>query len=44
MLKKGMGEGTWNEKEVLVIRYLEGKLPKVPARLSSDAWLRLGVK
>jgi ubiquinone/menaquinone biosynthesis C-methylase UbiE len=44
MLKKGMGEAMWKEKEVLAIRYLEEKLPKLPARLSSDAWLGVGIK
>lgn len=44
MLKKSMGEAVWQEKEGLAIRYLEGKLPTLPMRLSSDAWLGIGIK
>jgi len=44
MLKKGMGETAWKEKEVLAIRYLEENLPELPIRLSSDAWLGVGIK
>jgi hypothetical protein len=44
MLKKGMGEAAWREKETLAIRYLEERLTELPVRLSSDAWLGLGVK
>ncbi len=44
MLKKGMGEAVWQEKEVLAIRYLEEKLTTLPTRLSSDAWLGVGFK
>ncbi|MBI4938421.1 MAG: methyltransferase domain-containing protein [Nitrosomonadales bacterium] len=44
MLKKGMGEAMWTEKEVLAIRFLEEKLTELPTRLSSDAWLGMGIK
>lgn len=44
MLKKGMGETAWREKEELAIRFLEEKLPTLPTKLSSDAWLGLGIK
>jgi hypothetical protein len=44
MLKKGMGEAAWKKKEVLATRHLEEKVPKLPVRLSSDAWLGLGLK
>jgi len=44
MLKKGLGETAWKEKEALAIRYLEENLPELPIRLSSDAWLGLGIK
>jgi ubiquinone/menaquinone biosynthesis C-methylase UbiE len=44
MMKKNMGEAAWKEKEVLAIRYLEEKLTELPTRLSSDAWLGLGIK
>jgi ubiquinone/menaquinone biosynthesis C-methylase UbiE len=44
MMKKSMGDATWKEKEMLAIRFLEEKLPELPARLSSDAWLGLGIK
>jgi hypothetical protein len=44
MMMKGMGEAAWKEKEVLAIRYLEKRLTELPTRLSSDAWLGLGVK
>jgi ubiquinone/menaquinone biosynthesis C-methylase UbiE len=44
MMKKNMGESAWKDKEGLAIRYLEEKLTELPTRLSSDAWLGLGVK
>lgn len=44
MMKKGMGEAAWREKEVLAIQYLEERLPTLPTKLSSDAWLGIGVK
>lgn len=44
MMKKGMGEAAWKEKEGLAIRYLEETLTELPMRLSSDAWLGVGVK
>jgi ubiquinone/menaquinone biosynthesis C-methylase UbiE len=44
MMKKNMGDAVWKEKEVLAIRYLEENLTELPTRLSSDAWLGLGIK
>ena len=44
MMKKSMGEAIWKEKEVLAIGYLEEKLTELPTRLSSDAWLGVGIK
>lgn len=44
MLKKGMDEHTWREREALAIQYLEEHLPSLPTTLSSDAWLGSGVK
>jgi hypothetical protein len=44
MMKKGMGEAAWQEKEGLAISYLEEMLTELPVRLSSDAWLGVGIK
>jgi ubiquinone/menaquinone biosynthesis C-methylase UbiE len=44
MMKKSMGEAAWKEKEMLAIGYLEEKLTELPTRLSSDAWLGMGIK
>lgn len=44
MLKNGMDESEWREKEVLALHYLKAHLPAMPTTLSSDAWLGLGVK
>jgi hypothetical protein len=44
MLKKGMGETAWREKERLAINYLEERLPSTPTTLSSDAWLGTAIK
>jgi len=44
MLKKGMGEATWREKEALALDYLKEQLPSTPTELTSDAWLGVGVK
>ena len=44
MMRKNMGEAAWKENEVLAIRYLEEKLTELPIRLSSDAWLGVGMK
>jgi ubiquinone/menaquinone biosynthesis C-methylase UbiE len=44
MMKKGMGETAWKEKEGLAISYLEERLTELPIRLSSDAWLGVGFK
>ena len=44
MLKKGMGETAWREKEILAINYLEENLPSTPTTLSSDAWLGTAIK
>jgi len=44
MLKKGMGEAVWREKERLALDYLKERLTDLPTELSSDAWLGVGVK
>ena len=44
MLKKGMGETAWREKERLAINHLEEQLPSTPTILSSDAWLGTAIK
>jgi hypothetical protein len=44
MVKKGMGEAAWQEREVLAIRFLEEKLTELQTRLSSDVWLGVGFK
>lgn len=44
MLKKGMGDDVWREKEKLAIQYLEEAIPSIPTTLTSDAWLGYGIK
>jgi len=44
MLKHGMGEALWQEKEKLALRYLQDRLPSTPTSLASDAWLGIGLK
>jgi len=44
MLKKSLGEAAWREKEIFALDYLKGRLPSLPAELTSDAWLGVGVK
>jgi hypothetical protein len=44
MLKNGMGEATWREKEKLALNYLHERLPSIPTSLTSDAWLGTGIK
>jgi ubiquinone/menaquinone biosynthesis C-methylase UbiE len=44
MMKKGMGEALWREKEKLAMEFLEERLTELPIRLSSDAWLGVGIK
>jgi len=44
MMKNGMGESWWQEKEKLAIEFLEQQLPSTPTELTSDAWLGLGTK
>ncbi|MDD5056332.1 MAG: methyltransferase domain-containing protein [Sideroxydans sp.] len=44
MMKKSMDEAIWREKEKLAIRYLEETLTTLPTKLSSEAWLGVGVK
>ena len=44
MLKKGMGEAVWREREILALDYLKERLPELPTELTSDAWLGVGVK
>lgn len=44
MLKNGMGEVAWREKEKLALKYLGESLPSTPTTLTSDAWLGTAVK
>lgn len=44
MLKKGMGEMLWQQKEPLALAYLEKNLPATPTELTADAWLGIGSK
>ncbi len=44
MMKKGLGEELWREKEKLALAWLVETLPTLKEPLTSDAWLGLGVK
>jgi len=44
MLKNGMGEEAWKEKEKLALQYLHERLPTIPTALTSDAWLGTAIK
>jgi ubiquinone/menaquinone biosynthesis C-methylase UbiE len=44
MLKNGMGEAVWREKEKMAIKYLYERLPTIPTLLTSDAWLGTATK
>lgn len=44
MMKKGLGEALWREKENLALASLEETLPTLKRPLTSDAWLGVGVK
>jgi hypothetical protein len=44
MMKKGLGEELWREKEKLALAWLEETLPTLKRPLTSDAWLGVGVK
>ncbi|MDD4928468.1 MAG: methyltransferase domain-containing protein [Gallionella sp.] len=44
MMKKGLGEALWREKEKLALAWLEETLPTLKMPLTSDAWLGVGVK
>lgn len=44
MMRKGMGEERWQERERLALLYLKKELAHAPETLSSDAWLGTGVK
>jgi ubiquinone/menaquinone biosynthesis C-methylase UbiE len=44
MMKKGLGEALWREKEKLALAWLEETLPTLKGPLTSDAWLGVGVK
>jgi SAM-dependent methyltransferase len=44
MMKKGLGEAQWCEKEKLALAWLEETLPTLKRPLTSDAWLGLGIK
>ena len=39
MMKKGLGEALWREKEKLALASLEETLPTLKRPLTSDAWL-----
>ncbi|BBE51410.1 Methyltransferase type 11 [Ferriphaselus amnicola] len=43
MMKKGLGEALWREKEKLALAWLEETLPALKEPLTSDAWLGVGV-
>jgi len=42
MMKKGLGEALWREKEKLALAWLEETLPTLKRPLTSDAWLGVG--
>ena len=44
MMKKGLGEMLWREKEKLALAWLEVTLPALKGPLTSDAWLGVGIK
>jgi len=44
MMKKGLGEELWREKEKLALAWLEEILPTLKRPLTSDAWLGVGEK
>lgn len=44
MMKKGLGEELWREKEKLALAWLEETLPTLKRPLTSDAWLGVEVK
>jgi hypothetical protein len=44
MMKKGLGEELWCEKEKLALAWLEETLPTLKGPLTSDAWLGVGIK
>ncbi len=44
MMKKGLGEALWREKEKLALAWLEETLPTLKRPPTSDAWLGLGIK
>jgi len=44
LMKKGLGEELWREKEKLAPAWLEETLPTLKRPLTSDAWLCVGVK
>lgn len=44
MMKNGMGEKEWREKEKVALLYLNTELKNLPTELTSDAWLGVGVK
>ena len=42
MMKKGLGEALWREKEKLALAWLDDTLPTLKRPLTSDAWLGMG--
>jgi len=44
MMKNGMCETLWQEKEKSAIAFLEQQLPQMPTALTSDAWMGVGIK
>jgi hypothetical protein len=44
MMKRGLGEALWREKEKLALAWLEETLPALKQPLTSDAGLGMAVK
>jgi hypothetical protein len=44
MMKKGLGEALWREKEKLALAWLEETPPTLKRPLTSDVWLGVAVK
>jgi len=44
MMKQGMMDAEWREKEKLALDHLKENLPTIPTELTADAWLGVGIK
>jgi len=44
MMRSGMGDALWREKEQVALAFLKEQLPSTPCELTSDAWLGVGAK